>query len=79
MSPIIGIVNGDVILLAFRTDIGDISIRLEEESEGLLLSTVVDSSEGDAEIPFSGGAGNYTITFNLSDGTQLRGTFVITF
>lgn len=79
VSPIIGIVNGDVILLAFRTDVGDVSISLEEEAEGLLLSTVVDSSEGDAEIPFSGVAGNYTITFNLSDGTQLRGVFVISF
>lgn len=77
VSPVIGVVNGDVIYLAFTTDVGDVSVRLEEETEGQLLTTVVDSSEGDVEIPFSGAVGNYTITFNLSDGTRLRGAFII--
>lgn len=75
--PVAGIVNGDVIYLSFTNDVGDVSIRLEEEIGGLLLTTVVDSSEGDVEIPFSGAPGSYSITFNLTDGTQLVGTFII--
>ena len=75
--PVVGVVYEDSIILSFTNDVGDVSVCLEEEIGGLLLSTVVDSSDGDVEIPFSGAPGSYSITFNLSDGTKLLGTFII--
>lgn len=73
--PISGYVYGDTIFLMFSNNLGAVDISLYDSSEGLVLSTVIDSSDGGAEIPFSGASGYYTITFSLLDGTIFHGYF----
>lgn len=75
--PILGGVIGNSIYLSFLTSLGDIEIRLEEEEEGLILNTVIDSSDGGEVILFSGASGIYTISFTLECGTVYIGRFVI--
>ena len=75
--PITAFVYDDTIYLSFSENVGIITVDLEELSEGLLLSTVVDTSEGYAAIPFSGEPGSYRLFFYLSDGTEYIGSFCI--
>lgn len=75
--PISGFVSQNSINLFFSIDLGSVSVTIEELSEGLLLSTVVNTSEGYAAIPFSGEPGSYRLFFYLSDGTEYIGSFCI--
>lgn len=73
--PISGFVISDTICLLFSDNLGDVSVSLSEANEGQLLSTIVDSSEGFAFIPFDGSAGLYTLTFSLNSGVTYIGRF----
>lgn len=75
--PITAFVYNNTIYLTFSENLGCITINLEELSEGVLLTTVIDSSDGYAAIPFCGEPGSYRIIFYLSDGTEYIGSFCI--
>ena len=77
VSPISGFVFIDTIYLQFSENLGDVTVSLSETSTGQLLSTVVDSSNGYAIIPFSGDTGCYTLTFILENGASYIGRFEI--
>ena len=64
-------------MVSFISDLGNVSVVLSEASEGTIYQAIVDSSDILAAIPFSGNAGNYTITFNLSSGVRYSGVLVI--
>ena len=77
MVPIRACVFGDTIYLSFSADLGDVDVELCEESEGVVLQTSVDSSYLSATLPFSGDAGEYTISFTLASGAVYEGMFSI--
>lgn len=77
MVPIRACVFGDTIYLSFSADLGDVDVELSKESEGVVLQTSVDSSNLYATLPFSGDAGEYTITFSLTNGAVYEGSFVL--
>ena len=77
MVPIRACVFGDTIYLSFSADLGDVDVVLCEESEGVVLQTSVDSSALSADLPFSGDAGEYTITFTLTNGVVYEGLFAL--
>jgi len=77
MVPIRACVFGDTIYLSFSADLGDVDVVLSEESAGVVLQTTVDSSYLSATLPFSGDAGEYTITFTLTTGAVYEGSFVL--
>lgn len=75
--PIVGYVLNNTINLYFSNDIGEMLFVLEESFDGVLFSTVVDTSEGFVCLPFCGIPGSYTISFNLEDDTRYIGRFEI--
>lgn len=75
--PISGYVFDGIIYLNFSSSLGDVDIHLYESSLGLVLSTVVDSTENPVAIPFCGSQGSYSITFELEDGSSFIGRFEI--
>ncbi|MBO7604453.1 MAG: DUF3244 domain-containing protein [Bacteroidales bacterium] len=77
LIPIQGLVHSDTIYLSFSFDLGDVDVILEEATSGTVLHTVVDASSLYATIPFSGDAGDYTITFTLENGAEYVGSFLL--
>lgn len=75
--PISGFVINDTIYIQFSENLGDVTVSLSEATTGQLLSTVIDSSDGYAVIPFSGDPGCYSLTFNLENGASYIGRFEI--
>ena len=75
--PIQGVVFGGSIVLSFSSNLGQVEVSVSEAAEGLIMSTVVDSSTLSAILPFSGDPGEYSITFSLSTGDEYDGSFVI--
>ena len=75
--PIQGVVFGGSIFLSFSSNLGQVEVSVSEAAEGLIMSTVVDSSTLSAILPFSGGPGEYSITFSLPSGNEYDGSFVI--
>ncbi len=75
--PISAYVVSNSIYLTFISNLGAIHIILEEETDGIVLSTVVNSSDLLVVIPFSGTSGVYTITLIDSLGIDYSGTFTI--
>ena len=75
LVPISGYVLDNVINLFFSSDLGEISIRLEDSLGCTVLSTTADSSDGSESIPFSGAPDTYTIYFILEDNTSYIGRF----
>ena len=75
--PITCCVITDTIYLSFDSNLGVINVVLEEESEGIILQTPIDTSSLSAIIPFSGTSGEYYITFTLPTGTIYEGQFEI--
>lgn len=77
LIPLQGVVLGYSIYLTFFSDLGVVGVTLEEAAYGQVIHTVVDASLPYATIPFSGDAGDYTITFTLEDGVVYVGSFII--
>ena len=75
--PIRGMLLGGTIYLSFSSNLGEVEVSVSEAAEGLIMSTVVDSSTLSAILPFSGSPGEYSITFSLSSGDEYDGSFVI--
>jgi hypothetical protein len=76
--PIQGVVYGGTIYLGFASDFGTVDVVIDEDMSGLILHTVVDSSNLSAAIPFSEDEGDFRITFTLSSGTVYYGEFELT-
>lgn len=77
LVPIQGIIVDSRIYLYFSSDLGDVDVTLEEATCGSIMHTVVDASSPYATIPFSGDAGDYTITFTLENGAEYVGSFLL--
>ena len=76
VAPIACCVISDTIYLSFDSNLGVISVVLEEASEGIILQTPIDTSSLSAVIPFSGDPGEYCITITLPSGNVYEGRFV---
>ena len=75
LVPISGYVLDNAINLFFSSDLGEVSIRLEDSMGQTLLSTSVDTYDGSESLPFNGEPGSYTIYFILEDNTSYIGRF----
>lgn len=77
LVPISGYVLDNAIILFFSSDLGEISIRIEDSFGCTILSTSIDSSDGSESLPFNGVPDTYTIYFTLQDNTSYIGRFEI--
>ena len=75
--PVQAVVYESSIVLTFTDNLGNVEVSVEEAFGGLLLHTFVNSSTLGAVLPFSGGTGEYSITFTLPSGVVYNGSFVI--
>ena len=65
------------LLLSFADDLGSVSFKIENLTTGATVQTVINAVQGDQFFPVTGGAGEYEITFTLSDGHLYTGSFEI--
>lgn len=76
-SPIQCNLDQGYLEVTFLSDLGFVSVEIENQTTSEYTQTVVNSAVGLAIFPISGNAGFWSITFSLSDGTVYYGEFVI--
>lgn len=77
--PIQATIYNGYIWLEFNDDLGCIDVIVEESSAGIVLHSVINSSDySSAIIPFNNEEqGYYSITFTLQSGPAYYGHFII--
>lgn len=69
--------NLGIVSFAFTYDFGEVSIDIENQDTGALVSTVVETADGGVMIPFSAAPGLYFISILTESGTEYVGEFEI--
>lgn len=65
------------IALYFLSDLGNVDVTINEATNGIVFSDIVNSGNGVAILDFSGSSGQYTITISISTGLFYYGEFVL--
>lgn len=65
------------ILVTYLSNLGSVTVELENLTTGEYSQTLVNALPGSSVLPFSGTSGTWTITFTLSGGETYYGTFII--
>lgn len=65
------------VIISFLQDIGNVEISIDEESNGTILQTVVDSSTLSAFLPLNMSSGVFCIYFTTSSGAEYYGQFSV--
>lgn len=65
------------VIVSFLQDLGDVEITIDEESNGTILQTIVDSSTLSAILPLNMSSGEFSIFIVLSSGVEYHGQFSI--
>ena len=66
---------GGTVFVSFLQNLGDVEITVEEQSNGIILQTTVDSSTLSVALPLNMTAGNFCISFLLESGAEYSGQF----
>lgn len=74
-APVLCLLAEDCLNVAFLSNLGSVSVEIENQTTGEYTQTVVNAVAGPMVFPFSGNAGFWTITFSLADGTVYYGEF----
>lgn len=75
--PITCTVADSYLEVTFLSNLGSVSVEIENQTTGEYTQTSVNSAISPAIFPISGNAGFWTITFTLPDGTVYYGEFTI--
>lgn len=75
--PITCVCLSQALEVSFLSNLGAVSVEIENETTGEYTHTVVNAVAGPMVFPISGNAGFWTITFTLSNGAVYYGDFVI--
>lgn len=65
------------VIVSFLQDLGNVEITIDEESNGTILQTVVDSSTLSAFLPLNMSSGVFSIYFTTSSGAEYYGQFSV--
>lgn len=63
------------VIVSFLQDLGDVEITIDEESNGTVLQTIVDSSALSAMLPLNMSSGEFSIYFTIPSGDEYSGQF----
>lgn len=63
------------VIVSFLENLGDVEITIDEESNGTILQTIVDSSVLSAILPLNMNSGEFSIYFTITSGTEYSGHF----
>lgn len=75
--PIICTLSANCLSVTFLESLGQISVEIENHTTGEYNQTIVNAVTGPMVFPISGTAGQWSITFTLSNGTMYYGEFVV--
>jgi hypothetical protein len=73
--PIRAAYFGGTVFVSFLQNLGDVEITIEEQSNGIILQTIVDSSTLSVALPLNMTAGDFCISFLLESGAEYSGQF----
>lgn len=73
--PIRAFYLSGTVIISFFQDIGDVEISIDEESNGTILQTVVDSSILSTVLPLNMNSGMFSIYFTTASGAMYSGQF----
>ncbi len=65
------------VIVSFLQDLGNVEITIDEESNGTIFQTVVDSSTLSAFLPLNMSSGVFSIYFTTSSGAEYYGQFSV--
>lgn len=68
---------GGTVFVSFLQNLGDVEITVEEQSNGIILQTTVDSSTLSVALPLNMTAGYFCISFSLESGAEYIGHFPV--
>lgn len=68
---------GGTVFVSFLQNLGDVEITIEEQSNGIILQTVVDSSTLSVALPLNMSTGDFSISFLLESGAEFSGRFLV--
>jgi hypothetical protein len=61
---------GGTVFVSFLQNLGDVEITIEEQTCGVIIQTVIDSSTLSAAIPLCLSTGNFCIILSLASGAE---------
>lgn len=76
-APIRAYYLAGTVIVSFLQDLGNVEITIDEESNGTILQTIVDSSTLSAILPLNMSSGEFSIFIVLSSGVEYHGQFSI--
>lgn len=75
--PITCTLSSNCLYVTFLESLGSTFVEIENHTTGECNQTVVNAQIGSTAFPISGTAGNWSITFTLTNGTIYQGSFNI--
>ena len=63
------------VIVSFLQNLGNVEISIDEESNGTIYQSIIDSSTLTAILPLNLSSGEFTINFTVSSGAEYYGHF----